>query len=308
VSVSAEFSNAFSTAFDALEAIPAMPTYCWPVNWACDMEFYTELTTMEDPENPGVTIPNPEGIAVAEWAESLAAQTMRMLTGYKVGGCPVVLRPCTPRCIPGSWLVAPGMTSNWAGYSGWTFSPYIGNGGQWLNACGCKSTDSCSCVTVQEVILPKSTGFIREVSIDGAVLDPSAYRVDNGNRLVRTDGGTWPACQDMNLDGGEGTFIVIYQEGAEVDALGAWAAGRLASEFARSCTGGACQLPPNVVTVTRSGVTMELAAADFPTGRTGLREVDLYVQNWNPYGMRSEAEVFSIDVPTGRKTTWRAGA
>lgn len=287
---------------------PALPDYCWPVDWSCAQDYYDDLTTMPDPDNPdGPRIPNPDGIAIAERAEALAVQSIRMLTGYKVGGCPVVLRPCSPRCIPGSWLVAPGMDGNWAGYSGWTFQPYIGTNGQWLNACGCKN-DSCSCVKVEEVVLPNAVSNVTEVMIDGAVLDPSAYRVDNYNRLVRTDGGAWPTCQDMNLNEGEGTFFVTAQEGAAVDGLASYAAGVLAVEFAKACTGGKCSLPPGVVSVTRSGVTMELASGSFPTGMTGIREVDLFIQHWNPYGLRTGgAEVYSVDVPTGRRTTWKAG-
>jgi len=288
------------------ETIPDLPDYCWPVDWACDQAFYDDLTTMPDPEDPdGPRIPDPDGILVAERAEALAAQTLQALTGYRVGGCPVAVRPCSPRCIPGSWLTAPGTPSNWAGYSGWTFSPYIGAGGQWLNACGCVN-DGCSCTKVEEVILPGVVGLVVSVEIDGAALSPFAYRVDNGNRLVRTDGGSWPSCQDMNADEGEGTFIVTYQRGAPVDGLGAWASGLLAKQYAMACTGGRCDLPTGVTSIVRSGISMEIATGAFPDGLTGIRDVDSFIQSWNPYTNLGPAEVFSPDVPRGRQTTWRA--
>lgn len=289
------------------ETIPDLPNYCWPVDWACNQAFYDDLTTMEDPDNPsGPRIPDPAGLAVAARAEALAVQTLRMLTAFKVGGCPIVLRPCSPRCIPSSWLTAPTMASgSWAGYAGWVFSPYIGAGGQWLNACGCRN-DSCGCTKVEEIVLPTDVGTITSVVIDGATLDASAYRVDNHNRLVRTDGGVWPTCQDMNLDSGEGTFLVTYQEGAVVDGLGSYAAGILAVEYAKACQGGNCRLPKGATSIARAGVMIEIATGSFPTGMTGIREVDAWIQNWNPYGLRTGgAEVYSIDVPRGRKTTWR---
>lgn len=285
------------------ETIPDLPSYCWPVDWACNQPFYDDLTTMPDPDNPdGPRIPNPDGLAVAERAEALAAQTIRMLTGYKVGGCPIVLRPCSPRCIPSSWLIAPA-GPGWSSPA-WTFQPYISDG-QWFNACGCRS-DNCSCTHVQEIVLPSATAFIRSVKIDGAELAPAAYRVDDSNRLVRTDGGAWPTCQDMNLNDGEGTFIVEYQEGAPIDGLGAYAAGILAVEYAKACTGGKCRLPNGVTSVVRAGVSLDISTGSFPTGMTGIREVDAYIQHWNPYGLPTGgAEVFSIDVPRGRRTTWR---
>jgi len=58
-------------------------------------------------------------------------------------------------------------------------------------------TGDCSCSRLCEAILPGPVGGIVEVLLDGVALPPTAYRVDNGNRLVRTDGDCWPACQDM---------------------------------------------------------------------------------------------------------------
>lgn len=274
--------------------IPDLPDYCWPVDWACNQEFYDDLIATEG------------GQAIAARAEALAAQTLRMLTGYKVGSCPISVRPCQRRCVPSSWLVAPAASSgSFAGYAGWTFRPYVQDG-RWLNACGCK-TDDCGCGNVPEVVLPGPVGAVTSVMLDGATLSPTAYRVDNGNRLVRTDGGTWPTCQDMAAaPDAEGSFVVTYVQGAAVDGLGAYAAGLLAVEYAKACTGGKCRLPSGVSEIARQGITLTLTTGSFPTGYTGIREVDAFLQFWNPYGVRSFAEVFSPDVPTARRTTWSA--
>ena len=77
----------------------------------------------------------------------------------------------------------------------------------------------------------------------------------------------------MNLNDGEGTFLVTAQEGVAVDGLASYAAGVLAVEFAKACTGGKCSLPPGVVSVTRSGVSMvsnNHTRPDESPARTGM--------------------------------------
>lgn len=273
--------------------IPALPDYCWPVDWACDQEFYDEHSQ------------TPEGMEMLARSEALAAQTLRMLTGYKVGGCPITVRPCQRRCAPSSWLIAPAGVGSFAGYAGWTFRPYVQDG-KWLNACGCWK-DSCSCTNVSEVPLPGPVGSVESVWLEGIELPPTTYRVDNGNMLVRTDGGSWPVCQDMNEeDPNEGGFFVTYTQGIPADGLAAYAAGRLAREYAAACTGGNCQLPPGVTNIVRQGISMDIATGSFPTGMTGIREVDVFIQFWNPYTQRTGgAEVFSPDIASTRRTTWR---
>jgi len=286
-----EFSSAFSSAFNA-ESItpPASLDLCWPVDWgACAADVFASL--------------NADQIALSE---ALAAQTLRMLTGYRVGGCSVTVRPCNRSCVPGSWLTAPSPSILFAGAYGGSFgfSPYIGPNGSWMNACGCAG-DGCSCTKVEEVWLPGSVGRIDYVIVDGVTLPDTAYRVDNNNRLVRTDGGTWPVCQDMNLDSGVGTFIVTYLDGNEVDGVGAYVAGTLAAEFAQACLGGDCALPSNVQTVTRAGISQELDPEMFQNGLTGNRTVDAYIRIWNPTDALPSG-IYSPDAPRARRTTWRA--
>jgi hypothetical protein len=55
---------------------------------------------------------------------------------------------------------------------------------------------------------------VTEVQVDGVVLPDGAYRVDAPGRLVRTDGGCWPDCQDMGAPAGaDNTFFVTYRYG-----------------------------------------------------------------------------------------------
>lgn len=280
--------------------IPALPDYCWPVDWSCAQDVYDQLDA------------TPEGQKVIAQSEAYATQTLRALTNYQLGGCPITVRPCTPRCVPGSWMTAPvAWQGNWAG-GGWStlgFAPFVYNG-KWFNACGCMTRD-CSCTSLSILYLPGPVGYVSEVTVDGVVLPATAYRVDNGNELVRLDGESWPACQDMNAPltgtGSDvGTLGVTYLRGIAPDGLAAAAAGRLAVEFAKSCMGGACQLPTGVTQIVRQGVTMTIPTGAFPDGLTGIREVDAFIRFWNPYSTKSVAEVFSPQQSRTRQTTWSA--
>lgn len=269
--------------------LPPLPDLCWPVDWSCADDAWVEDL------DPGVKAR----------AEALAASTLRALTAYQVGGCPVTVRPCAESCGRTSYVEAPvvGGTASALGGRVGQWWPHIGPGGDWVNtACGC--TQGCSCSFVPEVILPGPVGRIDTVLLDGAVLDPNAYRVDNGNRLVRMDGGVWPTCQHMARPLGEpGTFGVTYLQGIPVDGLGAFVAGKLAIEFANACTGGACALPSGVTAIARQGVQMEISTGMFPGNVTGIIEVDAWVRTWNPYALAMPSIVWSPDVATARQVT-----
>lgn len=84
--------------------------------------------------------------------------------------------------------------------------------------------------------------------------------------------------------------VVRYVRGLPVPAGGAQAAGRLAAQVYLQCIGDKrCRLPQNVTQVTRQGVS---ATFDPPEpGKTGLPDVDLWVQSVNPNGLQEQTEV-----------------
>lgn len=236
-----------------------------------------------------------------EWAEletpiqvrslALAANTLRRLTGYRVGGCPITVRPCRQAC---------GSGARW-GYSysdyGW-FQPYIGTDGAWRNNCGVCQTD-CSCSTRCSVDLPGPVGQVYEVKVDGVIIDEADYRVLFGNSLTWTssDDCPWPTCQDLTLaDTEENTFSVQYLNSYPVDGLGAYAAGLLAREYAAACMGDTCSFPATVTAITRMGTTYEIPTGSFPNGMTGIREVDAYIALWNPKNLTQNSTVWSPDM------------
>lgn len=183
--------------------------------------------------------------------------------------------------------------------------PFV-DSGTWRN-CGCGG--GCSCNARCEITMGVPVVGVTEVTIDGVILAPAAYRVDyvqgRGPVLVRTDGECWPECQDMNVGPDDvGAFTVTYQYGKPVPRSGQIAAGRLACEFAKACVGGDCVLPNELSSLTRNGVEVSVVdPAALPESiLTGIAEVDRWVRSVNPANLRYRPRVLSPDVRTHRIT------
>jgi hypothetical protein len=170
---------------------------CYPPNtdWSC------RWTDQELAEQRADAVMGPK----IETAEAFAWGLLASLTAYRIGTCPITVRPCAERCMPpsGTYQTAIARGGN-TGALGTrligAFNPHISDG-VWVNGCGC-SAGGCSCTSLSTVILPGPVGSIVEVIQNGEVLPRSDYRVMNGNRLIRTDGQDWPGCQDMAKPGG----------------------------------------------------------------------------------------------------------
>lgn len=157
--------------------------------------------------------------------------------------------------------------------------------------CSCNRPREWGCSSLSEVLLGASPVLsITEVLVDGVVVAPGEYRVDDHRYLVgleRADGTRrrWPCCQNMALpDTEEGTWSVAYTYGLEPPLGGVRAAAALGCQLALACqpeTVGKCRLPKRITSITRQGVTV--AVLDpltlFADGLTGLAEVDLWVQS-----------------------------
>jgi hypothetical protein len=151
---------------------------------------------------------------------------------------------------------------------------------------------------------------IDEVKIDGVVLDPSLYRIDDYRYLVKLPDAEgnydpFPCCQNIRLADTEAdTFAVTFTYGTPPPTPGVLAAAQLACELALACspeTIGKCRLPQRVTSIARQGITMAvLDPFDFLSdGKTGLYLVDLFLRTYNPNRLRRRAAVLSPDV--GRK-------
>lgn len=88
---------------------------------------------------------------------------------------------------------------------------------------------------------------------------------------------------------------VKYMRGLQVPDTAGYMVGRLASQRYLQCIGDRkrCQLPSNTTSVTRQGVSVQMAdpAEVISMGGTGLPDVDAWVKAHNPYGMAQVSEV-----------------
>lgn len=176
-------------------------------------------------------------------------------------------------------------------------------------AVNCLGGGSCSCLALRQILLPgEPVTEIVSVKIDGATLAPSAYRVDDWRYLVRTDGGTWPSCQQAHLDDDQpGTWSIVFKYGTAPPPSGVLAAVALATQFALACTDGAsdCDLPPHATRASRNGVEFDLTAADLidDQGNHTVPEVRAFLHAVNPHGLAADATVRSPELARHRSHT-----
>jgi hypothetical protein len=210
---------------------------------------------------------------VQERALALASATLHRLTGRRVTNCPITVRPNAGN---GACFVP---YNGYSHYGVGAFGPGMNAAGQWVNNCG----PTCSNPKVS-VRLPRPVGRVDEVKVDGVVVPPADYQIMDGNMLVYIGSGAgWPVSQDpYEPDTEVGTMSVTYINGYPPDLLAATAAGTLAMEYAKACTGRKCRLPSGVTAIVRQGVAMEIDPGLYINGSTGIREVDVFIGLWNP--------------------------
>ncbi len=242
--------------------------------------------------------------AVSGTAIGIATDVLSGMTAFRFGLCELTIRPCKRDCLGESVL----RSGNWWEYSGanrWPYPALIG--GAWYNmGCGGCSGD-CSCTTVHEVLLPGPVYDITQVKVDGVALTPGTdYRLDNDRLLVRLDGEPWPTCNDLNkADSEVGTWSVTFRTGEPVPNLGKLAVGVLSVELMKlMLCNSDCRLPANVTSLSRQGVDITLLDPQeiFDNRRTGLYLPDMFVNTYNPSGLRRRAKAYDIDAPYPRRT------
>lgn len=267
------------------ESVSGGPCSDWPINWSmCD------LTSV----NPAVT-----GAAVTAATEILYA-----LSGRRFGLCQLTVRPCRSDCMGDVWGYGTWGAGAWWQWGTWPRPLFYQ--GTWYNiTCG-QCRGSCSCQYVSEVLLPSPVNAVTQVKIDGTVLNPGSYRVDDWRRLVRTDGSIWPICQDLSkADTETGTWSVTVQFGEDVPELGQLALGELACQLAKLLSDDeTCSLPKPVQSLTRQGVQMNFLDPNqiFADGRIGLYLCDLFLTTENPYRLPMRSRAYDVDNPGYRVT------
>jgi hypothetical protein len=234
----------------------------------------------------------------------MASELLFELSGrLYAGACEKTVRPC------GKQLCGLQILSRGHIIGGWDWGDFGWTGSWW----GYGGTNACGCHPLDYVLL---SGYpvreITEVKIDGVVVNPATYRLDDRRYLVRMrdplDPDTplfWPACQLMDLnDDQDGTFSVTYRYGQDPPVSGTRAAAALACQLHRACEGGGdCEIPANAVRVTRQGVTIDRNATiawfygknDENGWQTGIPAVDAFLNAFNKAGMQQRPRTWSPD-------------
>lgn len=207
--------------------------------------------------------------------EQAASELLWNFTHRKFGVCSVTVRPCAP--------IIPSRASDFD-LNG-RLQPTVINGVVYQMTCGCaQSTSACSCTLdgLRSVRLPGPVVEIEEVWLDGEILDPSEYRLDYGNVLIRSYG-SWPRTQDLMEPTSEpNTFSITYRRGLAVPVQGQMAAGMLACELYKAyCKDNTCQLPQRLQTITRQGVTVGFMDQfeGLSDGMTGIWSIDSWIMS-----------------------------
>ncbi len=248
-----------------------MPACGWEILGCDDCSAYTDLSDEIQAE-----------------VEAWAVNRLWEWTNKRFGACEVTYRPCRKTC-DGYLMYGPALIN-----------------GHFINFGCARCGDTCSCTSVSEVILPGPIAEPTEILIDGDPLDLEAVRVDNYNRIVRIDGGTFPTCQDMGAPPTEiGTWQVSYLQGEAVPPGGGLVAGILACEYAKYlCNDDSCKLPQRLTIATRQGLTIG-QIDDFQNLENGFTGIWI-IDDWIAAAIKPPARstVFSPDVPRPRQATW----
>jgi len=147
----------------------------------------------------------------------------------------------------------------------------------------------------RSVRLARRAGTITSVTVDGEVLAPTAYRLSRSGWLERIDGGLWNVCA--------GETVIVYTFGQPPPSGGRAAAVQLAIELARDFHNlKGCRLPQRTTSVTRQGVTIDIAdPMEFlKDGGVGIVSVDTWIKSVNPGNRAQAGTVWSPDLPAAR--------
>lgn len=222
-------------------------------------------------------------------AEATAVTILHALTARIFGLTSDTVRPCG--------APAPNYSTYGGSYRASPRSGAIVQGPLLLSSCGC-TVAPCPCGGRSEVALPGPVHSITEVRVDGAVIDPTTYKVRDHRWLVRISGAPWPQHQQMEAaDDEPGAFVVTYLRGLAVPPAGHLAAGLLALELLKGMTGsGPCALPPHITNLSRQGVTTEIdPVAYLDAALTGVTAVDQWIRTVNPNALKAAPTVLSPD-------------
>ncbi|WP_116996398.1 hypothetical protein [Desertimonas flava] len=149
---------------------------------------------------------------------------------------------------------------------------------------------------------------VTNVTIDGAVVDPESYWVENWRWLVRADRQPWPNTQNLDVaENAPGAWHVSYRWGRTPPQSGIRAVQKLAAELLKDDLGLDCDLPQRVTQVTRQGLQFVLndPTALLDKGVLGVNAVDQFIAVANPNRLKRAPGIWRADDP--RRASNRIG-
>lgn len=216
----------------------------------------------------------------------MASDLLYDLTGRQWPGL------CTETIRPAAKFVRAPSAGWWPGNGFGPVDPGTVARGAW-GSCTCNRAVRSGCNWLPEIRLADRVLSIEQVKIDGQVVPEVEYRLDDHRYLVGLQQANgqerfWPCCQREDLDDTEPhTFSVKYVRGGLPPIGGTLAAASLGCELAKGMgllgddAARKCRLPKRVTQITRQNVSV--AVLDpltlFQDGRTGLAEVDLWLES-----------------------------
>lgn len=134
------------------------------------------------------------------------------------------------------------------------------------------------------------------VRYDGVDQDVEQFHVNDYRYLARNDGeaflsgNQWAIAGSAEDNATNGyVFEVTLNHGLTVPRLIKRATKALACNWLAACSGGECALPERVTSISRSGISMDIASVTdmLREGKTGVYEVDLAIAVFNPSKLQS---------------------
>jgi hypothetical protein len=268
--------------------------------------------------NGNVTVEG-ANLAVAEMCIQVASDVLFEMSGEQFAGS------CSDTVRPQARLLARDHGRGMGGFMG-TYGMWDTNGSffasfrDWPTVNQEEMPDGNLLSSIDLGVFPLTS--IIQVLIDGVVLDPSNYRIDNNRHLTRLQVPSqfnsgfisygWPSSQITDLPSTEvGTFEVSFTYGTPPPPAGLRAAAELAWQMYLSATpsAGACRLPARTTRITRQGVTATLTdpMVLISMHRFGMFFCDAFLETYNPNNLRRRSRVMSPDVRTRVRRTGPAG-
>lgn len=254
---------------------------------------------MGGPCTPWVTLAETQAVADADGLDEdllgemivVASEILYKLSARQFAGeCTDVVRP-----LQRWYATEGGFGAAWSNWRAW-----------WgVHACGRPPERAGGCGPLSEITLGVyPLRAITEVRIDGHVIDPTTYRIDDHRWLVRIDQTgpqSFPCCQDLIRDPltDLNTFQVTDQWGSAPPTSGVVAAKVLAIELTKGASGSPCNLPQRVLSLQQQGASFTLLdpLTFLDQGKTGIYLVDLFLHTVNPNRLQRRASVISPDIP-----------